>query len=352
MRANFPCAPRLVHTDTEGRVIVLDFEAPFPFRVINIYAPNSGLDKIPFFDTIFKWVNDNTFVIGDFNTPLTKMDYGPNNVHRNDTSRPALFRHINNLGLADIWRGLNTNCRGFSRRQLVNGVLKQSRIDLCLASTKLVKHCDGARYEWGAFSDHSRLTINVKTGKVKRNGGYWCLNNSLLEDEIYVKKVSCELERTSVELDFIDCSIEWWESVKVRLKKMSINYAKQKSWRRSHEEESLKEQLQTVLECAGTAPPELIEPLIVELRTKLNNLEIIKCKGAMAKEVTEGERSTAYFLSLEKRRQNKVYIGSLKDSEGKVVSETEKLLKVVEQFYVNLFSSAHCTEPSMEAALA
>lgn len=354
VRARFPCVPKLVHTDTEGRLIVLDCDVPFKFRIINIYSPNNEQSKVVFFATVFSYVNDSSFIIGDFNTLLGKIDCGTNNVYKSDTGRTALINRIKTLNLTDIWRGLHGQKKGYSRRQLVKGVLKQSRIDLCLVTSKLVRMCESARYELNAFSDHSRLIIQVSEVSKSRNGGSWCLNNSLLEDELYVKKVSRLLDNLNEEMEFIDNIIDWWEMAKSRIKKATINFAKKKNWLQNQEEKSVREQLQVALDSSVTTPTNTVEPLILELKTKLYNMEAKKCKGAMirarSRHTIEGERSTSYFLNLEKRVQKKVHINELKDSSGKLVRSAD-ILNVAENFYSNLFSSEGCTEDAIALAL-
>lgn len=87
------------------------------------------------------------------------------------TDRAALINHIVTLNLTDIWCGLHDSDRGYSRRQVVKGVLKQSRIDLCLVFSNQVNLCESASYEQNTFSDHSRLEIKVNKKSNKKNGG-------------------------------------------------------------------------------------------------------------------------------------------------------------------------------------
>lgn len=69
-------------------------------------------------------------IIGDFNTTLSKHDISVNNTYRADISRNILLSIIKNNNLIDIWHTLNPRKRQFSHRQLVEGKLKQSHIDL------------------------------------------------------------------------------------------------------------------------------------------------------------------------------------------------------------------------------
>lgn len=108
VRASTGLSPTLVHADTEGRLLVIDLNGPAAFRIINLYAPNSVEDKIPFFQNVFNThITDKTLLIGDFNTVLTKIDISDNNTYSNDRSRTIIYENIQKHDLIDIWRALN-----------------------------------------------------------------------------------------------------------------------------------------------------------------------------------------------------------------------------------------------------
>ena len=104
VRASTGLTPTLAHADTEGRALIVDCSGPVAFRLINIYAPNEIEEKLPFFQNIFNQVTDNTILIGDFNTALSKIDISDNNVYKNDRSRAILYEKIQKHDLTDIWR--------------------------------------------------------------------------------------------------------------------------------------------------------------------------------------------------------------------------------------------------------
>uniref|UniRef100_A0A672FUM0 Endonuclease/exonuclease/phosphatase domain-containing protein n=1 Tax=Salarias fasciatus TaxID=181472 RepID=A0A672FUM0_SALFA len=108
----------LVCADPCGAYVVVDFAGEWPFRLINVHAPNDELARKIFLNRVFGFVNDATIVIGDFNITLSKLDVGRNNVYRNDGSRTLLLNLLHRHGLVEVWRALNLTRRGFSRRQV------------------------------------------------------------------------------------------------------------------------------------------------------------------------------------------------------------------------------------------
>lgn len=92
-----------------------------------------------------------------------------------------------------------TNKRCFSRK------MKQSRVDLCLASSGAVKEINNIRYNFNNWSDHAHLTWELGTSNRAKGGGTWCLNSSLLEDPVFTKKIQKMLY--SVNNNYIECGI-------------------------------------------------------------------------------------------------------------------------------------------------
>ena len=134
-----------VFKDGKGRLLIIDcvYNAK-KLRVINMYASNNEMERKEMFESVGKWCNEHTIIVGDFNVVLTRNDISQNNVFKSDLSREKLFELIKKYNMIDIWRMFNKN-KQYSRKQVVKGTLKQSRIDLCLMSemwvTKVNKIC-------------------------------------------------------------------------------------------------------------------------------------------------------------------------------------------------------------------
>lgn len=332
-----------VHRDREGRVLVVDFcLANDTFRLINVYAPNGEGERKQFFKNLEKWCNENTFVIGDFNVVLMEKDLSKNNVYRNDSSRSTLKKVMNNCNIIDIWRILNKNKTAFSRRQAVEGILKQSRIDFCLVASGVFKHITSCEYYFYSGSDHASVTVCVGGARMKRGGGLWCLNISHLKNDILKSKIERYLAKVTHDMAFVDDVFWFWEDVKEKLKKMCIRFSKNKNWENKREERELILLLQNEIEKCEEDPNYDSEKYEL-YKTRITELEKKRCAGAIirsrAKYITEGERCTAFFLGLEKTNQEKTYISSIENSRGEIVEETEGILRTIQGYYQKLFES-------------
>lgn len=347
-------ASTLRYSDPAGRFLVVDFAGSLKFRLINVYAPNEVSERVSFFESLFAFVNEDTVLMGDFNVCLSSLDVSVNNSYSNDMSRSVLFDKLNIYNMVEIWRLLNTTGRCFSRKQVVNGVLKQSRIDLCFVTQSFVKLVSNVVYDPLWLSDHCPLRIGVGCSAARRNGGLWILNNSILDDELFVKKVNNLFDGFDMELECIGSVVDWWPEAKRRIKRLAINFCKHKRWVEQVRERKLRERLQVLTRAAAsqTGP---VDPEYLTIKAELDNLEIKRCRGAIlrakASYTVQGERSTAYFFGLEKQKQTKCFIESLVDKSGKVVTGKSGILDTVYDFYCGLFDSAGVSVPCAEAAV-
>ena len=68
---------KAIKRDTEGRFIILKGRIhQEEINIINIYAPNIGAPKYirKILEDFKKDIDSNTLIVGDFNTPMPKMD--------------------------------------------------------------------------------------------------------------------------------------------------------------------------------------------------------------------------------------------------------------------------------------
>ena len=84
---------------------------------------------------------------------------------------------------------------------------------------KSIKHISFAK------SDHKTCSLTVLTEHLKWGSGYWKLNESLLENEKYVKLIknfwsSWQTRKREFEI------LEWWDIGKDKIKGITINFSK------------------------------------------------------------------------------------------------------------------------------
>ena len=76
---------RAIKRDPEGHFITLQGRIhQEDIHILHIYAPNIGAPKYikKILEDFKKDIDSNTIIVGDFNTPLSKMDRSPNKISR------------------------------------------------------------------------------------------------------------------------------------------------------------------------------------------------------------------------------------------------------------------------------
>ena len=343
---------KVIFNDFKGRVIQVEFSyGDVKYDIINVYAPNNELEKKALFRSLTQKVRENTIIVGDFNVKISRLDVSDTTTFKADMSRATLIEFMNNCNLCDIWRQKNAMKREYSRVQVVLGKLKQSRIDLCLVKTGLINYVYNINYRLNALSDHATLRFGLGETAGGRCGGMWCLNSSLLNRQDYrsmiIKLVQSEVSKALCKNNVI----ELWEHLKTVIKYKTIKYAKELNFKTNQREKELRLK---IIQINGDSNPDIER--LVRLQTELEEIDLKRCEGAIvrsrAQYAVEGEKSTAFFLGLEKAKQNKCYFSKLKNKNGVIVDDIVNIANTVQDFYTDLFSKGDSSEVVTEEILS
>ena len=102
------CKRRAIKRDPEGHFIILKGRIhQEDINIVNIYATNIGAPKYikKILEDIKKDIDSNTIIVGDFNTPLSKMDRSSKqNIHKDIVS---LNNTLHETHLTDIYRAFH-----------------------------------------------------------------------------------------------------------------------------------------------------------------------------------------------------------------------------------------------------
>ena len=184
--------------DKEGHYIMIKGSIQEEdITVTNIYAPNIGaLQYVRQMLTSMKGeINNNTIIVGDFNTPLTPMDRSTKQKINKETQ--TLNDTIDQLDLIDIYRTFHPKTMNFTFFSSAHRTF--SRIDNIL----------GHKSSFGKFkikkkkkeiipiifSDHNavRLDLNYRRKTIK-NSNIWRLNNTLLNNQQITGEIKKEIK--------------------------------------------------------------------------------------------------------------------------------------------------------------
>lgn len=244
-----------IYKDGKGRLLVIEFMFRNElFRLINIYAPNIETERKEVFKEIKPLCKGKCIVVGDFNVWCTRLDASSSANFKSDVSRKFLNEWMESEDMVDAWREENPYKREFSRRQMVMGSLKQSRIDLCLTKREMLRYVKNVKYKFIGISDHAAMTVKVDVNMEERGGGVWCLNASLLKEEAYKENIRKCLRYELENPMFNENVCEWWEIMKGKIKKRSIRYSKQRDFMRRSKVEAMENALKKEAEKIESDP--------------------------------------------------------------------------------------------------
>ena len=353
---------REAYKDKNGRILVIEFKyREMEFRLINIYVPNIEKDKCCIIRELKNLIVGKCILVGDFNIKCSRLDVGKGVEFRWERSRNMLSELMEEKGLIDVWREGNPEKREYTRRQMRDGVLKQSRIDLVLVQFGIIRYIDRTRHQGNSFSDHDAVMFRIKVGREEVGGGMWILNAGFIQEDEYKKQIRNLLDgenrRREVykENDRPDDSVgERWEKIKNQIKEISIRYSKKRKGKMMKEEKRLKQKWRAELSRADNEEGYNIKNYI-EIKMELEKFEREKCRGAIlrskAKYALEGEKCTGYFLGLEKRKQNRTYINEINDKHGEKIVDYVEILERVQEFYGELYKKGDIDQRSIDEVM-
>ena len=141
--------------------------------IINIYPPNMGAPQYvrQILTSMKGEINNNTIIVGDFNTPLTPMDRSTKQKINKETQ--TLNDTIDQLDLIDIYRTFHHKTMNFTFFSSAHGIF--SRIDHILGHKSSLGKFQKIENISSMFSDHNAVRLDVnyrkKLLKIQTYGG-------------------------------------------------------------------------------------------------------------------------------------------------------------------------------------
>ncbi|CAC5397685.1 unnamed protein product [Mytilus coruscus] len=253
------------------------------FYFVSVYAPNNCIERARYFKFVNSYIENlqNVIIGGDFNTTLSNLDKGGKSKHSFDEAYRELNKTICNCNIYDVWRARNECKKIFSWKRICNNILQQSRIDYFLISKSLSPNVQNVYYNETSFSDHTYVFMNFNFCVVERGPGIWVLNNTVLSNVNYVKRVK-EIIVESMNCSLYDSEpLIWWDNLKYRIKRYS---------------------------------------------------------QVFSSDLSEGDKNTKYFLNLEKYKQKSNSVKELYNENDEIVNDTDGILDIEYNFYKDLYS--------------
>ena len=204
-------------------------------------------------------------------------------------------------------------------------------------------------------SDHSAVVSSFDIPAAQSIGpGVWKLNVSLLADDEYVKLVNDFLIFWRQRKSSFLSPLVWWDVGKQRIKRISIKFAKGKSSKASSLRRCLNHRLNIVKSFIDRGQHNYLSEYH-NILSSLARLDQDSSTAAYVRSrlqwVEEGERSTSFFLRLEKQNKAKCIIDVIEDKDQHLFSDIDGMMNVWRTFYSELFSCQQTDELMHEAFL-
>ncbi len=340
--------------DNEGRKILIEIDiGGYTYTIVNLYCPTSLPERIEFLRNCIEWIHvnakddSNLIIGGDVNC----VDWPSDRSSLETDKSSETLRNLKNVfNVTDIWKILNPHTYDYTYID-PSFRNRNSRIDILCASENIVRMTDSCEHKLAPCPDHKAVIMTFSCDERLRGKGYWKLNVSILKEREYVEAIKNLIEKTLIEYNEcadIDKNLIW-ELIKIRVKEFSIKYCIN---RIRHRDDRAK-----IIETKITILDEEIqangghEDVIMKrklLKQQLDDLHFEKGIGAhvrsRVKWIEEGERSTQYFIGVEKKRQNINAIKSLKENNVTLTEDTD-ILNAAKRFYTDLYSTTSpCTQ--------
>ena len=133
--------------------------------------------------------------------------------------------------------------------------------------------------------------------------------------------------------------------LKMEVRGFCVQYSKRKSKIRRSKERELQKQIDHLMNVLKTNRSKENITQLYHLRAQLDKITEYKTKGAIVRSRIrwheEGEKSTKYFLNLEKRQHSKTHITKLK-YDGREINDSDEILRSQRLFYKNLYTASSC----------
>ena len=310
------------------------------FRIIGIYAPNNGQERIMFFQEELKKTiesdkfNAENLIGGDYNCAMdTTLDRFNCISTNNDGGQKELHDFIKSYQLEDIWRVKYPT----EKRYTYFGDNKGSRIDYWLSSVSLNRQIEEVDSYYNSFSDHHGIKITIQTKTPKIGKGIWKLNNSHIIKPEYREELTEMWHFWQTKKDDYEDITLWWDLGKIKIKELSRTFAIEQSIIKKSKLNDLEFQI-THLSNTNSDNNKL-----ELLKSEYQMILTADCEGARIRSRLkwweEGEKSSKYFHDLERTKAKSKTWECILDKDKKLIFGTKNIQKRQVEFYKELFTS-------------
>ena len=358
-----------VISDRGGNFIIakITVDKVYQFIIVNIYAPNE--DDPAFFSSIDRLIGDESdlpiIIAGDWNLVLDQREdtYGYRRINH-PRARDKVLEIIKQRNLVDIYRLRHMGERRYTWR-VVNPNVKQARLDFFLISEELCAITVDVDISPGYRTDHSLISLTLNYAEQLKGKGLFKFNCSLLRDQEYsalvkrtiantmldyalpvyapdfVKSVSGNQRLSDMQFTISDSLL--FDVLILNIRTETITYSIRKAKGYKKDEKALNHAIAELEQQMSSNPSVEVAEELSEKQNRLEEHREIRMRGNITRSrvqwFEEGERSTKYFLNLEKRNYVSRLIPCLQSDDGEMIQDQCKILKTLQEHFCEVFRS-------------
>jgi exonuclease III len=350
---NLNATSKVLYSDLEGRLLIIQLIMDgTEYIVCNIYAPVSSSENdqillLQQMSTQLAEYKDNNLILGgDWNVvldPNIDKKSKRSTVCTNIRYRNMLVSFLEEYGLIDCWRLTHPNMKKFTCRSGKKGEgVTQTRIDMIFLSECLLNILTEAKIEAGFKSDHNFVTAKLKLSNCKRGKGFWKFNNKLLSDQIYVGMIKTMLnDEIKINEHYVDKGF-LWDYLKMRVRSETMIYSGHLQTLKKEYLYNLTNELNRLDNMYMDNPTDDIWQQLDTSRRELEEINKESLASTIFRSKCEwaehGEKSSKFFLNLEKHNYENKNISSLQVG-TETITDEKKILGEIKIYYENLYSS-------------
>ncbi|CAB1348842.1 unnamed protein product [Coregonus sp. 'balchen'] len=182
------------------------------------------------------------------------------------------------------------------------------------------------------LSDHDGVLLHV--------GGYWKLEREVLDEQAFVNCFVDFFRGLEGLRSMCEGVLEWWEIAKVRIRVFIIGYCKKKKREERTEVDHIQRLLELELE-AGNLGGSVDWERSSALKAQLRELHEQKARAFLERAhsgfLEHDETCSAVFFKSVRGRQSRKVMYGVSEENGRVVRETEEMVKVTTEHFRGFF---------------
>ena len=341
------------------------------YLMVSIYGPNE--DDPNFYTnlshTIRSYDTDHVIMAGDFNFVINPSIDSYNYAREyNPNAKRVFLNLVDEEELVDAWRELNPEKSEYTWAR--NNPIKCGRLDMFFVNANLITSVRNARIKPGYRTDHSIVEMSLHINEIEKGPGLWKFNEAVLKDTEYVDLVyetirdivqqyaipiySKEHINSFYNYDSVQFTISdslLYETLLMTIRGETVKYCKRRARKRREKEQELEREINLAYERFNNSKCDTTAKALDNAKKALEEHRKPYIEGLIVRSRTQwhekGERSTKYFLSLEKRNSIRKTIQYIKYKD-KTITRQSKILSLFTNALQEKYRVPKDIEPDLE----